>query len=199
LVVLWTAFAKDRMSLQTKPLSPGTWTQFEELFGRQQGGRSGCWCKWWRLSRSGWERLTREERRVAFKSVVDGGSPTGVMLFDGDAAVGWCAVSPRGDLPSLARSAVAKPIDATPTWCISCFFIKAGHRRQGHMERLIRGAVDFAGRNGAEIVEAFPQETAGRTGYIDAFVGIASCFRRCGFHDIEPRGRWRRAMRCFVR
>jgi 2-keto-3-deoxy-6-phosphogluconate aldolase len=67
------------------------------------------------------------------------------------------------------------------------------------MERLIRGAVDFAGRNGAEIVEAFPQETAGRTGYIDAFVGIASCFRRCGFHDIEPRGRWRRAMRCFVR
>lgn len=186
------------MSLEVKPLSPQTWPQFEELFGRHQGGRSGCWCMWWRLSRRGWERLTREERRLAFKSLVDDGSPTGIILFDDGEAVGWCAVSPRGDLPSFARSLVAKPIDARPAWCISCFFIKAGHRRRGLMQPLILGAVDLAKQNGAEIVEAFPQETAGRTGYVDAFVGIASCFRRCGFQDIARRSEWRRAMRYFI-
>lgn len=187
------------MTLEIKPLSPDTWPQFEELFGRHQGGRSGCWCMWWRLTRAGWERLSREERRLAFKSVVESGCPTGVILFDQGQPVGWCAVSPRSDLPSFARSPVARPIDDRPTWCISCFFIGAAHRRKGHMQDLIQGAVEFAEENGAAIVEAFPQETAGRTGYVDGFVGVASAFRRCGFREVERRSEWRPAMRYFVR
>src|SRR5688572_5601387 len=117
------------MSREIKPLSPRRWEAFEELFGRAQGGRSGCWCMWWRLSRKEREGLTREERRLMFKSVVDDGKPVGIILFDDGRPIGWCAVSSRAELPSLACSPVARPIDDRMAWCVSCFFIKAGHRR----------------------------------------------------------------------
>ena len=183
------------MELKIEPLSRETWPKLEALFGRTQGANGGCWCMWWRLSRNEWYALAKEERRVAFKSIVDRGDPTGVLVVkDGD-PVGWCAVSPRSSLPSFARSSVAKQIDEQPSWCISCFFIKAGHRGQGLMEVLIRGAVDFAKQHDAVAVDAFPQETAGRSGYVDSFVGIASTFRKCGFQEIETRGKSRRAMR----
>lgn len=180
---------------KVEPLSPETWEKFEALFGRTQGANGGCWCMWWRLRRSEWYALTKEQRRLALKAIVDAGQPTGVTLLEGAEAIGWCAVAPRSDLPTLARSSVAKAIDDKRSWCISCFFIKAGHRGHGLMEPLIRGAVEFAKQEGATVIDAFPQETEGRSGYVDTFVGVASCFRRCGFQEVEQRGKWRRAMR----
>ena len=150
---------------------------------------------WWRLPRSDWQALGKEQRRAAFKAIVDRGEITGVLLMQDNEAVGWCAVTPRFVLPTFLRSSVAKPIDENPSWCISCFFIKAGHRRRGHMEHLIRGAIWFARRHGAKILDAFPQETEGRDGFVDTFVGVASCFRACGFSEVVRRGKWRPAMR----
>lgn len=177
------------------PLTSDTWNLFEHLFGREQGANGGCWCMWWRLPRSRFNAMTRSERREAQKRRVAEGRSTGVMLLHDREAVGWCAVAPRGDVPTLDRSNISKPTGVAAAWCISCFFIKAGFRRRGLMQPLILGAVRYAGENGATAVEAFPQEAAGRSGYIDTFVGVASVFRRCGFAEVERRGAHRVAMR----
>ena len=176
-------------------LTTKTWSSFEDLFGREQGANGGCWCMWSRLPRGEWQALGKEKRRSKFKAIVGRGEPTGVLLLKDKIAIGWCAVGPRSSLPTFSRSRVSMPIDEKPSWCISCFFVRAGHRKQGHMGKLIRGAVWFARSRGAACLEAFPQEVDGREGYIDTFVGVASCFRACGFKKIEQRGQFRSAMR----
>jgi hypothetical protein len=181
--------------LKIEPLTAATWPKFEELFGRKQGANGGCWCMWWRLPRSDWQELSKEQRRISFKATVERGEPTGILLIYDEAAIGWCAVTPHSALPTFARSRISKAIDEKPSWCTSCFFIKAGHRSNGHMKDLIRGAIWFARRNGAVALDAFPQEMNGREGYVDTFVGVASCFRACGFTKMEQRGERRSAMR----
>jgi GNAT superfamily N-acetyltransferase len=190
---------KISRSLSVKELNSDCWADFEDLFGRKQGANGGCWCMWWRLPRSQWQNLGKEGRRAAFKRTVESGRPTGVLLIEDGKAVGWCAVAPRNEYPTLSRSSVAKPIDETPSWCVSCFFIKAGHRRKGYMELLIRGAIWFARKRGAAALDAFPQDVDAREGFVDTFVGIASTFKACGFEEIERRGKWRPAMRLDLR
>lgn len=177
------------------PLTSENWDQFEELFGRHQGANGGCWCMWWRLPRSSWEAMSKEQRRLAFKRLVDDGEPVGVVLFERCTAIGWCAVTPHGALPTFERSRISKPIDEVKAWRISCFFVKAGYRRQGCMQQLIQGAIWFAKRNKAPALDAFPQVLADRSGYVDTFVGVDSVFSASGFETVEPRGRFRNAMR----
>jgi hypothetical protein len=182
-------------SHQIRPLDVSTWPAFEELFGPRQGANGGCWCMWWRLSRNAWQNHSKDERRASLKAIVQLREPTGILLFEKKIAIGWCAVSPHSALATFSRSRVSKPIDETPSWCISCFFVKAGHRNQGHMENLIKGAIWFAKKKGAPALDAFPQEMKGRDGYIDTFVGVATAFQSCGFKRVEMRGQNRSAIR----
>jgi len=50
---------------------------------------------------------------------------------------------------------------------------------------LLNAAVDYAGKQGARIVEAYPLEsTREQTGF-DGFSGIASTFRKAGFAEVK--------------
>jgi len=178
-----------------EPLTSENWEKFEALFGRRQGANGGCWCMWWRLPRPAWQTLTKDERRAAFKNLVKRGERVGVLLFEDKLAIGWCAVTPPGALPTFERSHISKPIDETKAWRASCFFIKAGYRGKGYMQQLLRGAIWFAKRCNAPALDAFPQVIGSRTGYIDAFMGVDTSFHACGFKKIEPRGKFRCAMR----
>jgi len=180
---------------KVEPLTSQNWDKFEELFGRLQGANGGCWCMWWRLPRPEWQALTKEERRTRFKQIVRRKEHVGVLLFKDDIAVGWCAVTPPGSLPTFERSHVSKSIDEIKAWRVSCFFVKAGYRNQGYMRYLLQGAIWFAKTNKAPALDAFPQVMKGRAGYVDTFIGVDSSFRACGFKMIEPRGKFRCAMR----
>ena len=45
------------------PLTPERWKDFEELFG-PRGACGGCWCMWWRLKRSEFEKLRTNYRAL---------------------------------------------------------------------------------------------------------------------------------------
>jgi hypothetical protein len=183
----------ERLSIE--PLTLASWKKFETLFGREQGGNGGCWCMWWRLNRKEWQGLSKDRRRRTFKKIVAEKLPTGVILQDQGEPVGWCAVAPHALLPTFYRSRISYPIDSRPAWCISCFFVRAGHRRKGHMHNLVKGAIWFAKKNGAVALDAFPQEMEKRASYVDTFVGVSSVFEKCGFKKIASRGQFRSAMR----
>lgn len=182
--------ASDRDKLTFEPLVPDRWDDLVELFGPQRGASSGCWCMWWRLAAKDWQGRQREDRQAAFRAIVKAGPPPGVLAYGDGRAVGWVAVGPRITLPRLNRSRVAAPLDddLAGVFVINCFYIRAGWRRQGLMEKLIAAAVELAWAQGARRVEACPVEPARPLQWGEGFVGIASAFRAAGFAECARRG-----------
>jgi len=67
------------------------------------------------------------------------------------------------------------------------------------MLALLRAAVEYAAKRGAQIVEAYPIEVGGKlTGY-DGFTGIASVFRRAGFVKVKQISPGQAIMRYVIR
>jgi GNAT superfamily N-acetyltransferase len=178
-----------------RALTAARWKDLERLFG-ERGACGGCWCMYWRLSRPIFERQKGEGNRRAFKKIVAGGAPPGLLAYDGSEPVGWCAIAPRAEYPKMARSRVLEPVDAQPVWSVSCLFVARPYRRRGLSVRLLTAAADYARRRGGRIVEGYPVEP--RQGDMpDPFVwtGLASAYRRAGFTEVARRSETRPIMR----
>jgi GNAT superfamily N-acetyltransferase len=185
--------------LTFRPLTRSRWEDFERLFGKS-GACAGCWCMWWRITRSEFDRTTGALRRRAMKRIVESGKVPGILAYAGRDPVGWVSVAPREHFPVLGRSRVLKPIDDKPVWSVVCFFIRKDFRRRGMTEELIRAAVDYAGRKGARIVEGYPIDTAkSDVSNMSAFTGLASAFRRAGFRERARRSPKRPIMRYTIK
>lgn len=179
------------------PLTPERWGDLEALFG-ERGAYAGCWCMWWRVARSEFDRLGNSGRKRAFKKIVDAGTPPGVLAYaDGEPAA-WCAVAPREMHPSLERSRTLRRVDDEPVWSVVCFFVAKPHRGRGITVPLIRAAVEHARRHGARIVEAYPIEAKGTASPVSSYMGLASAFRKAGFVDVVRSAGARRIMRRIV-
>jgi len=151
---------------------------------------------WWRMSSADWRAVPRHEKRDRFRAIVKDGPPPGVLAYDGETAIGWCAVGPRATFPRMRSSRVARPLDAAEgIWAVNCFFVRSGWRRQKLMPFLLKGALDFAARQGAKTVEACPLDTERGLFWGEGFVGIASVFRRAGFVEVARRTPTRPLMR----
>jgi len=183
------------MKLIFRPLTPARWKDLEALFG-ERGACGGCWCMWWRLSRSEWERRKGAQNRRAFKRIVDSGKVPGILAYAGRLPVGWCAVAPRQTFSALERSRTLKPVDDTPVWSIVCLFIARPYRDKSVATSLVKAAVEFAGTKKARMVEAYPVEPAkGRLPDAFAWMGTASLFRKAGFKEVARRSKTRPIMR----
>jgi len=173
------------------------WPALETLFG-DRGACGGCWCMAWRLTRKEWIAGKGEGNKRMLENLVISGRQPGVIGFDGDEPVAWCAVAPRSEYSFLSRSRVLKPVDDEPVWSISCLFIRKDHRRQGLSTRAIQAAVEFAAAHGARIVEGYP--TASAKSQPDPFVwtGTPSAFAKAGFEEVARRSATRPIMRRVV-
>jgi GNAT superfamily N-acetyltransferase len=146
--------------LAWQPATSVRWKDLETLFG-ERGACGGCWCMTWRLPRSVFDAQKGEGNKSALRRIVRSGREPGILLYDGDSAIGWCAVAPREEYPALTRSRVLKRLDDARVWSVSCLFVAKPYRRRGMSEVLVRGAVEFAGDRGATIVEGYPIEPSG--------------------------------------
>jgi GNAT superfamily N-acetyltransferase len=154
----------------------------------------------WRLSATQFTLQTGAGNKRAFKRIVTSGEVPGVLAYANGEPVGWCAIEPREAYPRLARSRILKPVDDQPVWSVTCFFVTRPYRRQGVSVFLLEGAVKYARRRGAKIIEGYPHEPASGP-WPDAFVwtGTASTFRRAGFAEVARRSRARPIMRYVVK
>ena len=111
--------------------------------------------------------------------------PHGVLAYDdGKKPIGWCAVAARADYPRLRPDAgrPGNPGRAEGLWSVTCFVVRVGHRRQGVASQLLEAAVQFAGRHGARMVEAYPVDPSVRpTGSSGLYQGTLSMYLRAGF------------------
>jgi GNAT superfamily N-acetyltransferase len=182
-------------NLEFRPLTPRRWPDLETLFG-ERGACGGCWCMFWRLTRAEYEKKKGVGNRRAFKKLVESGKVPGVLAYAVGAPVGWCAVAPRTDYSTLARSRVLAPVDEQAVWSVTCFFVARPFRRRGVTVELLRAAVDFARKKGAKIIEGYPVEARkGKMPDVFAYTGLPSAFRKAGFVEILRRSRTRSIMR----
>jgi GNAT superfamily N-acetyltransferase len=170
------------MAITVRPLTLDLWPDLETVLG-EDGGK-GCWCMYWRIG-AAYRRRPRADNRAAFKAIVTEGPPPGLIAFDGGVAVGWCAVTPRADLPEIARQWRLASVDASPVWSLSCLYVRKGYRRRGVTRALIDGALAAAKAAGAPALEAYPFDRAlspSATG-----TGFASTFVQAGFREVARR------------
>jgi GNAT superfamily N-acetyltransferase len=166
------------------PATPERWPDLAALFG-ERGAFSGCWCLWWRVTRSEFSRMTNPERKQGLKRLVESGQPPGLLGYVGGTPVGWCSVGPRESFASLERSRKLKRIDAQPVWSVVCLFVDKRYRGQGAATKLLQAAVAYAAANGAQIVEGYPATPKARSQPVDVFMGPASAFREAGFVKVQ--------------
>jgi len=186
------------MRLVFRPLTADRWDDFESLFGKS-GAYGGCWCMYWRITRKEFEQNHGAGNRRAMKDLVGNGVVPGLLAYAGDRAVAWCAIAPRSGLGTLNRSRVLKSIDDEPVWSITCFFIARDYRSIGVTEQLIAAAVEYAGNQGARLIEAYPHApTDARQAPVTAYMGFPSTFERLGFHVCRKASKARWIMRCAV-
>ncbi len=184
-------------ALEFQPLTPERWQDLEALFGKR-GAYGNCWCMWWRMPRSEFDRQTGEVKKEAFKTIVVSGEVPGILAYVDGQPIAWCSVAPREAFAVLERSRTLKRVDDKPVWSIVCFFVARPFRKQGLMLKLIRAAVEYARVHGAQIVEGYPIEPAhANLPDVSSFTGIASVFVEAGFVEVLRRSEKRPIMRYF--
>jgi GNAT superfamily N-acetyltransferase len=177
-----------------KALTPERWPQYERLVG-PNGASSGCWCTCWRLPRAAYRAGQGAINKARFKRLVKKGPAPGLLAFDGDGALGRCAVCSRSKPPGLDRSHNLARMDDKPVWSIACFFVKRAARGTGVSRALIKGALDFARDKGAPALEAYPWEIKETKAPRAIYAGIASAFERADFKVAARRAAHRPVMR----
>lgn len=174
------------------------WKDFESLFG-ERGACGGCWCMWFRLKNSEFEKKKGKENKKAMRSIVNTGNVPGILAFDGDLPVGWCSVSPRQNFSRLSRSRVLAPLDDLPVWSVVCFFVLKKYRNKGITLSLLKAAIDYVRQQGGKIIEGYPVEPQkDRIPDVFAYYGLMSTFRKAGFVESERRSKTRPIMRYYI-
>lgn len=181
------------------PATPERWEDLARLFG-PRGACAGCWCMWWRLPPAEWKRGKGDGNRRALLRLVQSGHPPGLIAYDGELPVGWLALAPREDYPRLASSRSLRPLDDTPVWSVTCFFVEKSHRKRGLTVRLLRAAAEHARRRGARMLEGYPVVSrAGAMPDAFAWTGLPGSFERAGFREAARPSASRRIMRKALR
>ncbi len=179
------------------PLTQDRWPDLEQLFG-PNGACGGCWCMWWKLDRKDYGRGQGAGNKRKLKASVRRGVEPGFIAYRDGSPIGWCAVEPREKYPVLARSRALAPVDQEPVWSVTCLFVKAGHRRRGLSEALLKHAARFVAERGGRLLEGYPRDTR-FSGANAMWTGVARTFVNAGFAEVARRTPTRPIMRLTLR
>ena len=180
------------MKLTVAPLTPDRWPDLEAIFNAKGCSVARCcWCMAYRLSGSR-KALPRgvtqaQANRTALKALVDAGNPPGLIGYRGKVPVGWVSIAPREEYARLKRSPVMKPVDEQPVWSVICFVVPSEYRGQGVARALLTGAVGYAKKQGAKLVEAYPVDKPARSKDDYMWFGAKSMYDSAGFKEVARR------------
>jgi len=170
------------VTFEVRPLTGETWDALVELF-REGGDPRWCWCQFWRMRSKDFSAAKVPQLRERLHEQATSPRPPGLVAFDGDRAVGWVSLGPRGDFERVVRSKVIPTIDDRPVWSIVCFAVSSTARGRGVARTLLEAAIEHAREHGATALEAYPVTTdAGEPIHAEAaFTGTLPMFERAGF------------------
>ena len=176
------------MTIAIRALTDETWPALADLF-REGGDPRWCWCQYWRMRSKDFAARKVPELRERLRAQASGDEPPGLVAFDGDRAIGWVSLGPRGTFERIVRSRVIPTIDDRPVWSIVCFAVSATARGRRVGGSLLDAAVDFARMKGAVTLEAYPIAIGkGEPVHPESvFTGTLPMFERAGFSVVADR------------
>jgi len=164
------------VSISIEPATAARFDDVATMLGPKNPPSSVCWCLSHRIPAKDNRELAGPERAAYVEALTRGRTKPGVLAYDGDEVVGWAAVAPRADLP-FARSTKIPLVDDRPAWSVWCIRVRPGHRGRGISHVLLEGAVAYAARCGAPVVEGYPVDNAGeKVDLTMAYVGTRKLF-----------------------
>jgi len=178
----------------TRPLDEDTWSDFAALVEANNGIWGGCWCLGFHPEPFG----SAEENREAKREHVRRGTVHQVLVYEGDACVGWCQYGSPPELPDIKnRKAYEKELTDLPDWRIGCIFTGSKHREKGVAKAAVSAALEAIAAAGGGLVEAYPEQVAGRKPQRGAYfhTGPEDLFSDLGFERDRQIAKWRWVMR----
>jgi GNAT superfamily N-acetyltransferase len=158
--------------------------------------RSGCpcFCRYWHFAgnKNDWlarcaehPELNLEEQRTA--SAVGSPEASGLVVLDGDAAIGWMKLAPRASLAKLLRQGPYRATSRGATsddgavYSIGCLLVDPERRRSGVARALVESAPAFVRASGGSVIEAYPRRIDAEVHDTQAWTGTVRLFTSCGF------------------
>jgi GNAT superfamily N-acetyltransferase len=189
------------MTLTVLPATTERWPDVEAIFNaRGCAVARGCWCMHYRRSGSVPVGTSRAKLyHAGLKALVAAGRSPGLIAYRDKIPVGWVSLAPREEFEKLRRSPVMKAVDDQPVWSIICFVVPPVHRGQGVAHALLQGAIAFAAKHGATLVEAYPVDKADRSNDDAMWFGPKSMYDNAGFKEVARRKPTRPVVRLEVK
>lgn len=172
--LLGISLSRMESTITTKVLEPKLWSDLEQFFLAEKC--SGCWCMNHRVKPG--ESLEGESARLALAAAVAAFRVSGILAFDGDKPVGWCAFDRIADLPGLDCGYPVTEAQQNAIWSIHCVSVLSGYPKDFVVEQMIAAAVQVMRREGAKVVEAYPPPSLPSD---NTFSGTMAVFERQGF------------------
>lgn len=173
----------DSPTLAFRAATQDVFDDLETMLGpKRRPDAIACWCLTHRLGAREAAALDAPARRQTVFDSCGRRPEPGILAYDSTGeVVGWAAVAKRCDIAALADHAAFPPMGGGDPWTIYCLRTRGGRRRRGIGQQLLRGAIDFAVDNGADVVDAYPVDPDGRVSPIFAYPGVRRMFEREGF------------------
>ena len=184
-------------SYTTRPLSPDTWADFATLVEANGGVWGGCWCMGFHPEGVG-KGHTPAQNRDAKHAHVQAGTVHQVLVYDGDACVGWCQYGPPAEIASIKNpKAYEAGLTELPDWRIGCIFTDRRLRGRGVARAAVAAVLTAIEEAGGGLVEAYPEQVEGRPPQRGAFLhtGPEDLFEEFGFERDRRIAKWRWVMR----
>ena len=189
------------------PVTDAPWDDVRAVFGTR-GDPATCWCQYFKVDAATWKAadVPAFERALCDQTEqarAEHGAGPGVLAYDGDEPIGWCAVEERTSYRRILNSQLVRESPDDPgagdVWFVSCFVVRVGHRRKGAAAALLDGAVLHAREHGARVIEAFPVEATPGTSSADLYHGPLSVFEAAGFETVVRPSERRAVVRLVLR
>lgn len=179
-----------------RPLAPDTWDAYADLMERHNGVWGGCWCTYFHTLHAA-KTFDADENRALKERLVREGNAHAALVFDGDTAVAWCQYGSPSELPNIYhRKQYEAELDIVPDYRLTCLFVDTRYRRKGVAAVAVQGALELIAREGGGVVEAYPQDTAGKkVSSSFLFNGTRSLFEAAGFTFERSKGKNHTVMR----
>jgi GNAT superfamily N-acetyltransferase len=140
---------------------------------------------WFLISVKAFHEAGAAGNRAQFEALVASSeTPMGLIAYQNESPVGWCAVGPRSRYARAIKTPTYKgrdPENDGDIWLTPCIFVHKEVRNSGVARSLLAKAVQLARDHGARAIDAFPNSGTKRRSGAGSQVGFEPLFAEADF------------------
>lgn len=173
------------MTVVIRPATTELFDDVETMLGpKRRPDAIACWCLTYRVGATASAKLDAPQRREAVRDLCSQEPSPGILAYRNGEVIGWASVAPRSQITELSDTKTYPHLGEGEPWSIFCLRTRGGKRREGIGQQVLRGAIEFAWDNGAEVIEAYPLDTVEKLAPIFTYPGLRSMFEKEGFEKV---------------